>query len=183
MKFLNQLLTIKYITIMALFISTLSIFSIIMNSFYLYKTQQFNDQILKGDSPSSFEQSFEARFSVAYWLAKKEMFKEATILFNNLMKEADEDQKSALHYNIGNIFFKRGLIINGTSMTVRDETEYLFQQANKAYRQSLKFRPYYWDAKHNLDRLLTMLPPDPTPGVGESDSPGLIMGNIPVGLP
>jgi len=28
-----------------------------------------------------------------------------------------------------------------------------------------------------------MLPPDPTPGVGESDSPGLIMGNIPVGLP
>ena len=53
MKFLNQLLTIKYITIMALFISTLSIFSIIMNSFYLYKTQQFNDQILKGDSPSS----------------------------------------------------------------------------------------------------------------------------------
>ncbi|MDC6486781.1 hypothetical protein PQZ12_03520 [Methylophilaceae bacterium] len=183
MKFLNQLLTIKYITIMALFISTLSIFSIIMNSFYLYKTQLFNDQILKGDSPSSFVQSFEARFSVAYWLAKKEMFKEATILFNNLMKEADEDQKSALQYNIGNIFFKRGLIINGTSMTVRDETEYLFQQANKAYRQSLKFRPYYWDAKHNLDRLLTMLPPDPTPGVGESDSPGLIMGNIPVGLP
>ena len=183
MKFLNQLLTIKYITIMAIFISTLSIFSILMNSFYLYKTQQFNDQILKGDSPSSFEQSFEARFSVAYWLAKKEMFKEATILFNNLMKEADDDQKSALQYNIGNIFFKRGLIINGTSMTVRDETEYLFQQANKAYRQSLKFRPNYWDAKHNLDRLLTMLPPDPTPGVGESDSPGLIMGNIPVGLP
>jgi mxaK protein len=28
-----------------------------------------------------------------------------------------------------------------------------------------------------------MLPPDPTPGVGDSDSPGLIMGNIPVGLP
>lgn len=183
MKFLNQLLTIKYITILALIISILCIFSIVLNSFYLYKTQQFNEQILKGESPSSFEQSFEARFSVAYWLAKKEMFKEATILFNNLMKEADDDQKSALQYNIGNIFFKRGLIINGTSMTVRDETEYLFQQANKAYRQSLKFRPYYWDAKHNLDRLLTMLPPDPTPGIGESDSPGLIMGNIPVGLP
>ncbi|MGA1714150.1 MAG: hypothetical protein ACO38J_02050, partial [Methylophilaceae bacterium] len=111
MKFLNQLLTIKYITILALIISTLSIFSIGLNSFYLYKTQQFNEQILKGESPSSFEQSFEARFSVAYWLAKKEMFKEATILFNNLMKEADDDQKSALQYNIGNIFFKRGLII------------------------------------------------------------------------
>jgi hypothetical protein len=28
-----------------------------------------------------------------------------------------------------------------------------------------------------------MLPKDPTPGIGDSDSPGLIMGNIPVGLP
>jgi len=28
-----------------------------------------------------------------------------------------------------------------------------------------------------------MLPSEPTPGIGDSDSPGLIMGNIPVGLP
>jgi len=28
-----------------------------------------------------------------------------------------------------------------------------------------------------------MLPATPTPGVGESDNPGLIMGNIPIGLP
>jgi len=111
------------------------------------------------------------------------MFKESTILFNNLLDEANEDQQSAIHYNIGNIFFKRGLIINGTSMTVRDEAEYLLRQAKKAYVQSLKLNNTHWDAKHNLDRLLTMLPGDPTPGVGDSDSPGLIMGNIPVGLP
>ena len=94
------------------------------------------------------------------------MFKESTILFNALMKDANDNQKSALQYNIGNIFFKRGLIINGTSMDVRDEAEYLFQQANKAYRQSLKFGPYYWDAKHNLDRLLTMLPLTQPQGLG-----------------
>ena len=41
----------------------------------------------------------------------------------------------------------------------------------------------FWDVRHNLDRVLTMLPSNPSPGVGESDSPGLIMGNIPVGLP
>jgi len=28
-----------------------------------------------------------------------------------------------------------------------------------------------------------MLPAEPTPGVGDSASPGRIMGNIPVGLP
>ena len=56
-------------------------------------------------------------------------------------------------------------------------------QAKKAYEQSLSFNNNHWDVKHNLDRVLTMLPKDPTPGIGDSDSPGLIMGNIPVGLP
>jgi mxaK protein len=180
---LKNLFTIKYLSAIATFILIISILSICLQGFYLFKTNKFNTEIAKGENPSFFEQSFEARYATAYWLAKKEMFKESTILFNNLMKNANLDQKSAIQYNIGNIFFKRGLLINGTSMTVRDEAEYLFQQAAKAYKQSLKFKPYYWDAKHNLDRLLTMLPPDPTPGVGDSDSPGLIMGNIPVGLP
>ena len=56
-------------------------------------------------------------------------------------------------------------------------------KAKKAYEQSLAFNNNHWDVKHNLDRVLTMLPKDPTPGIGDSDSPGLIMGNIPVGLP
>jgi hypothetical protein len=34
-----------------------------------------------------------------------------------------------------------------------------------------------------MDRVITLLPENPTPGVGDSDSPGLIMGNIPTGLP
>ena len=106
-------------------------------------------------------------------------------LFNNLSKEGTDDQKSAVYYNIGNIYFKRGLLVNGTSnsSTVRDEAEYLMRQAKKAYEQSLAFNNNHWDVKHNLDRVLTMLPKDPTPGIGDSDSPGLIMGNIPVGLP
>ena len=104
-----------------------------------------------------------------------------------------EDAESTLYQhhchkgrcNIGNIFFERGLFINGTSNDnkVRAEAEYLFRQAKKAYEQSLKYDNSHWDSKHNLDRLLTLLPNEPTPGVGDSDSPGLIMGNIPVGLP
>ena len=63
------------------------------------------------------------------------------------------------------------------------EAVYLMTQAKTAYIQSLRLDSTHWDARHNLDRVLTMLPSEPTPGVGESDSPGLIMGNIPVGLP
>lgn len=49
MKFLNQLFTIKYITVIALFIAFLSILSVVLNSFYLYKIHKFNEQIFKGE--------------------------------------------------------------------------------------------------------------------------------------
>jgi len=143
----------------------------------------FNAAISAGKPPKTDLQSFEAKFSTAYWLAQNERYKEATLLFNKALNGANTEQKAAIQYNLGNIFFRRGLIINGTSMTVRDEAEYLFRQAKTAYQQSLRLDNSNWGARHNLDRLLTMLPATPTPGVGESDTPGLIMGNIPVGLP
>ena len=143
----------------------------------------FNRAISEGKPPKTDLQSFEARFSTAFWLAKNERYKEATLLFNKALNRATAEQKAAIQYNLGNIFFLRGLIINGTSMTVRDEAEYLLRQAKTAYQQSLRLDNSNWGARHNLDRLLTMLPGTPTPGVGESDTPGLIMGNIPVGLP
>ncbi|OIR12404.1 hypothetical protein GALL_61030 [mine drainage metagenome] len=143
----------------------------------------FNIAIRSGKPAETDLESFEAKFSTAFWLAKNERYKEATLLFNKLLNTANTEQKAIIHYNLGNIFFRRGLDINGTNMTVRAEAEYLFQQAKTAYQQSLRLDNSNWRARHNLDRLLTMLPGSPVPGAGESDTPGLIMGNIPVGLP
>lgn len=157
--------------------------SAIYNFNRIQQIAAFNQAISDGKPPKTDLQSFEARFSTAYWLAKNERYKEATLLFNKALNRATPEQKAAIQYNLGNIFFLRGLIINGTSMTVRDEAEYLLRQAKTAYQQSLRLDNSNWGARHNLDRLLTMLPGTPTPGVGESDTPGLIMGNIPVGLP
>jgi mxaK protein len=154
---------------------------------YLYQRinqiKSFNSAISQANTPKTDRQSFEAKFATAYWLAHNERYKEATLLFNKLLGAANTEQKAAIQYNLGNIFFRRGLIINGANMTVRAEAEYLFRQAKTAYQQSLRLDNSNWGARHNLDRLLTMLPGTPTPGVGESDTPGLIMGNIPVGLP
>jgi mxaK protein len=151
-----------------------------------YKIQQiesFNRAVLAGNTPKSNKESYEAKFSVAYWLAKSGKYQEATLLFTQLKEKGTPAQQSAVQYNLGNIFFRRGLEINGRDITVRDETEYLLTQAKTAYQQSLRLDHSFWDVRHNLDRVLTMLPATPTPGVGESDTPGLIMGNIPVGLP
>lgn len=157
-------------------------------SIYTYKRikqiDAFNQAVSVGDTPTTDKQSFEAKFATALYLAKKERYKEAALLFTALLPKAkNANQKSAVQYNVGNIFFLRGLAINGTSMTVRAESEYLVRQAKVAYVASLKLDNSHWDVKHNLDRLLGMLPSTPTPGVGDGEKAGLIMGNIPVGLP
>jgi mxaK protein len=145
--------------------------------------EAFNLAVTQGKPPRTDLQSYEAKFSTAYWLAHNTRYKEASLLFLQLAEQGDANQRSAVQHNIGNIFFQRGLAINGANLTVRAEAEYLMRQAKTAYVQSLKLDNSHWDTRHNLDRLLTMLPSTPTPGAGESDTPGLIMGNIPVGLP
>jgi len=175
--------TVKKLTWLFALIAIVAAASVVYNFSRMQQIAAFNEAISAGKPPRSDLQSFEAKFATAYWLAKNERYKEATLLFNKALNGANAEQKAAIHYNLGNIFFLRGLIINGTSMTVRDEAEYLLRQAKTAYLQSLRLDNSNWGARHNLDRLLTMLPSTPTPGVGESDTPGLIMGNIPVGLP
>ena len=145
--------------------------------------EQFNAAVSAGKTPVTDTQSYEAKYAAAYWLAKGGRFQDATLLFLQLVESGTPQQRAAVQYNLGNIFFLRGIAINGTNMTVREEAMYLFKQAKSAYMQSLRLDETSWIARHNMDRILMMLPEEESPGVGESDSPGLIMGNIPVGLP
>ena len=179
----HRFLSVKKLTIILTGLALLSAAGALYEMKRIKEIRDFNRAVLHAEAPKTDRQSFEAKFSTAYWLAKNERYKEATLLFTQLLPDANATQRSAIQHNLGNIFFRRGLAINGTNMTVRDEAEYLLRQAKSAYVQSLKYDNSFWDARHNLDRVLTMLPATPTPGAGESDTPGLIMGNIPVGLP
>lgn len=145
--------------------------------------ENFNRAVSSGKTPVTDTQSYEAKFSTAYWLAKSGRFQDSTMLFLQLLESGTPAQQSAVQFNLGNIFFLRGLAINGRDMTVRDEAIYLVTQAKTAYMQSLRLDSSQWDARHNLDRVLTMLPSDPPPGQSDEGNVGLIMGNIPVGLP
>ena len=149
----------------------------------IQQIQAFNQAVLNAKGPQTDQQSFEAKFATAFWLAKNDRYKEATLLYSHLMEHATTKQKAVIQHNIGNIYFYRGVAINGTNMQVGKEAEYLFRQAKNQYQQSVRLDNSNWDTRYNLDRMILMLPGTPTPGVGESESPGLIMGNIPVGLP
>lgn len=144
----------------------------------------FNDAVTKGDPPASDKLSYEAKYAQAYWLAKKEYYKEATSLFSGLTQNSSPSNRAAVFHNIGNMFFIKALRVDGgNDPKVRDEVEYLLTEAKGAYMKAVKLDNSNWGTRRNLDRVITLLPETPTPGVGESDSPGLIMGNIPVGLP
>ena len=143
----------------------------------------FNIAVSTSKTPQTDKLSFEAYYSTAYWLAKNGRYKESSLLFLRLAEKGTPAQRAAVQHNLGNIFFLRGLEVGGNSASVRDEVEYLLTQAKNAYKQALKQDNSYWGTRRNLDRVISLLPETPTPGVGESDSPGLILGNIPVGLP
>jgi mxaK protein len=176
-------LTVKKLTWLFAMVAIASCLLAALNYQRIKQIEAFNQAVMAGEPPATDQQSFEAKFATALYLAKKERYKEASLLFTQLMPKGNDSQKAAIQYNLGNIFFLKGLAINGTNMTVRNEAEYYIRQAKTAYQNSLKLDNKPWDVRHNFDRLLTMLPGTPTPGVGESDTPGLIMGNIPVGLP
>lgn len=177
-------INVKQLTIMLGVIAIATTVGIVYESNRIMQINAFNRAVSTGKNPQTDKQSFEAKFSTAYWLAKNERYKEATLLFTQLAEKGTPSQRAAVQHNIGNMFFLKSLQVGGgNDPKVRDEVEYLLMQAHSSYKQSLKQDNSNWGTRRNLDRVITLLPETPTPGVGESDSPGLIMGNIPVGLP
>ena len=177
-------INVKQLTIVLGVIAITTTVGIVYESNRIMQINEFNRAVSTGKNPQTDKQSFEARFSTAYWLAKNERYKEATLLFTQLAEKGTPSQRAAVQHNIGNMFFLKSLQVSGgNDPKVRDEVEYLLMQAHSSYKQSLKQDNSNWGTRRNLDRVITLLPETPTPGVGESDSPGLIMGNIPVGLP
>jgi len=100
--------TVKKLTWLLVGISLLCI----LGSLYTYQSIQkihaFNKAVLAGKTPETHQQSFEAKFATALYLAKKERYKEATLLFTQLMPKGNNEQKAAVQYNIGNMFFCAG---------------------------------------------------------------------------
>ncbi|MFQ6333317.1 hypothetical protein [Methylophilus sp. 3sh_L] len=150
----------------------------------IQQVEAFNQAIATAKSPQTDQQSVEAKYAVAYWLGKNERYKESTLLFTKLIEQANASQRAAILHNVGNMFFMRAIqMTGGNDNSTRDEIEYLLSQAANSYKAALKADNSNWGTRRNYDRVLGLLPEKPTPGVGESDNPGLIMGNIPNGLP
>ena len=174
----------KQLTLWLVLLATLATVAIAYEIQRIRQINAFNRAVSTGKNPQTDQQSIEAKYATAYWLAKSERYKESTLLFSQLTQAGTASQRAAVQHNIGNLFFLKALQVGGgNDPQIRDEVEYLLMQAHSSYKQALKQDNSHWGTRRNMDRVITLLPETPTPGVGESDSPGLIMGNIPNGLP
>ena len=177
-------LTVKKLTILLILIALASVAGLIFEINRIRQIETFNLAVSTGKKPQTDKQSYEAKYATAYWLAKNERFKEATLLYSQLTQKGTPAQRAAVQHNVGNMFFLKALQVSGGNDTkIRDEVEYLLMQAHSSYKQALIQDNSHWGTRRNLDRVISLLPENPTPGVGDSDSPGLILGNIPNGLP
>lgn len=176
--------SVKQWTLLLLVIAAACVAGIVYELNRIHQINAFNQAVSAGKNPQTDQQSVEAKYATAYWLAKNERFKESTLLFSQLTQKGTASQRAAVQHNVGNMFFLKALQVGGgNDSKVRDEVEYLLMQAHSSYKQALKQDNSNWGTRRNMDRVITLLPENPTPGVGESDSPGLIMGTIPNGLP
>lgn len=184
MAFSLKFLTVKKLTWGLSIIALLTAISMANQVNRLNQINNFNQAVTTGNPPETDKLSYEAKYAQAYWLAKKEHYKESTKLFAGLTQTNNPNNRAAVFHNIGNMFFLKALRIDGSNdLRARDETEYLLIEAKTAYKNAVKLDNSNWGTRRNLDRVLSLLPESPTPGVSDSDSPGIIMGNIPVGLP
>lgn len=149
----------------------------------IHKIEQFNLAALTGGQPNPKAYPYEAKFAAAYWLAKQGRYQDAAQLYGQLLEtKGTPDQVAAVQYNLGSLFMIRGLMVNHNGETVKDESEYLLNQARLAFQQSLRLDSSHMDVRYHLDWVLSMLPAEP--GQEEKqDKMGIVMGNIPTGLP
>jgi mxaK protein len=89
-KHASRLNIVKYLSVNKL--SWLLVITAVLaasSAIYSYNRIQqiaaFNIAVSAGKPPKTDMQSFEAKFSTAFWLARNERYKEATLLFNKAL--------------------------------------------------------------------------------------------------
>ena len=81
MAFGLRFISVKKLTIVLIVLAMAAATGIAYELNRIRQINAFNSAVSTAKNPQTDKQSFEARYSTAYWLAKNERFKEATLLF------------------------------------------------------------------------------------------------------
>lgn len=153
-----------------------------------WRGEQVNSALRQGQLVSDEHYPLQQKFSAAYAQGQKQDYKHAMQTYNQLLEmpitagpQATHLQ-SAVHANIGHNMLMLGLSrrLNDDGSLI-DDSRYDISQARSAFEQALRLAPDNQYAKFNLSVLLSLLPKNM--GNAEKEQSGVLLSNMPIGLP
>lgn len=155
----------------------------VYQGYQYWRAQQVNTALRQGQLVSDTHYPLQQKFSAAYAQGQKQDYKHAMQTYNQLLEvPITTRQQSMVHANIGYNMLKLGLSrrLNEDGSLI-DDSRYDITQAKSALEQSLRLAPDNVVAKFNLSVLLSLLPKNM--GNAEKEKSGVLLSNMPIGLP
>ncbi len=155
----------------------------VYQGYQYWRAQQVNTALRQGQLVSDTQYPLQQKFSAAYAQGQKQDYKHAMQTYNQLLEmPIATRQQSMVHANIGYNMLKLGLSrrLNEDGSLI-DDSRYDITQAKSALEQSLRLAPDNVVAKFNLSVLLSLLPKNM--GNAEKEKSGVLLSNMPIGLP
>ncbi|MEZ0315427.1 MAG: hypothetical protein ACAH10_00910 [Methylophilaceae bacterium] len=148
-----------------------------------WRAERVNQAMQAGKPVSDDGYVFQKKFSAAYQQGRQQDYKHALQTYNQLLETALTPREQAMvHLNIANNMMLLGLSRRfNEDGSLIDDARYDLTQAKGAFEQSLRLAPDNRLAKFNFSLLLSLLPKNM--GNAEKEQSGVLLSNMPIGLP
>ena len=145
------------LTVLALFLLSLSAAVLVYNAHIMYETIRFNRALAQHAFDKAGQHaSIYGVFASAYDHQQREEFDQALKLYATIEKAGDARFRVGVKYNMANLYLKQAA--HNTRNQEHDLVVPLVELAKQNYRDLLHRNSDDWLAKYNLERALQLLP-------------------------
>ncbi len=127
------------------------------DGYQLWQARRFSQALSRGDSFESYQpDTAHARFARAYMLHQAGRLREALAVYSAVDANGDSGIGPAVKFNLANLYIQYAHELGDDD--AGDLALPLLELAKENYREVLRTNDQAWDAKHNLEIALALLP-------------------------
>lgn len=126
-------------------------------AYRLYQAVDYNRQL--PSNKLSGKQDMHAIYNDAWRLAERGVSPPALALYSKVADGRDEALAASASYNSGNLYLSQAQqLLEAQGLAAWDSAGPLLGLAKLSYQRALKLRPYWYEAKYNLELALRLSP-------------------------
>ena len=134
-----------------------SVITLVMSAKGLYLANRYNDNLNRNRLHNSTQH--EAVFADAYLWKQKVNDQKSLALYASITNSKDASIAQSAHYNSANIYLKQALsLLDEHGLEAWDKAMPLLSLAKESYRDALRLKPDWMDAKYNYELALRLSP-------------------------